>query len=317
MNRLFAQSCWAVLGLVSAATLANAAAPLRTDILNTVVVPQSCGAPAPPPPITERFLAANAVVLGKVTAIEKDTVEVSLDKDGKQKMTFNVAVVKVEANFAGADKLTHIKIGYVVPKVDPKLPPHFAGRGAPYGIPPAPGSAEAVFFLQKHEKGGFSVISPLYGLISSDTPYGKTEIAQIKQLSEALADPTKSLKSDKAELRSTAAIGLITKYSIQRFSAPGSTDANLVPIDADESRLILKGLAEGDWALRPHGLTEAFRAFQLLNLNEKDGWKSPAFPQPKPGQPPADFGLITQEAFVKWLDGAGKDYVLRKYVSKK
>ncbi len=299
MKRTLALLCWTVLGITSAAKVAHA------------------GAPAPPPPLTERFLAADAVVLGKVTAIEKDTVEVALDKDGKQKQTFHLAVVKIETNFAGADKLTHLKIGYVKPVVDPKLPPHFAGRGLPYGIPPAPGNTDAVFFLQKHEKGGFHVISPLYGLISSDTPHGKTEITKIKLLGEAMTDPMKTLKSDKAEVRATAATVLITKYSIQRFSAPGTVDAKIEPIDAEESKLILKGLAEGDWALRPHGLTEAFRAFQLLNLNEKDGWKAPAIPQPKPGQPPADFGLLTQEAFVKWLDGAGKDYVIKKYVPKK
>ena len=34
----------------------------------------------------------------------------------------------------------------------------------------------------------------------------------------------------------------------------------------------------------------------------------------KPGQPPVNFNKLTQEAFVQWLAGPGKDYRIKKLV---
>jgi hypothetical protein len=103
----------------------------------------------------------------------------------------------------------------------------------------------------------------------------------------------------------------------------GETDQ--VAIDKEESKLILKVLADTDWkagnVVGPggpaFGAPNALSAFYQLGLTDKDGWKQPQFPQPQPGQPPVDFVAVQKDAFVKWLDGAGKDYVVKKVVAKK
>jgi hypothetical protein len=57
--------------------------------------------------------------------------------------------------------------------------------------------------------------------------------------------------------------------------------------------------------------------FFQLGLSDKDGWKQPEFPRPVPGAPPVDYVALQKEAFVKWLAGPGKDYVVKKVVAKK
>ena len=48
-----------------------------------------------------------------------------------------------------------------------------------------------------------------------------------------------------------------------------------------------------------------------LYLNEKNGWTPP---DAKPGD---DYNAVYKSAFAKWLDSAGKDYVLKKFVPNK
>ncbi len=79
---------------------------------------------------------------------------------------------------------------------------------------------------------------------------------------------------------------------------------------ADESKQILKGLAEADWKKNEPDAINPMSAFYQLGLTDAAGWKQP---QPKPG---ADYQDAMKEAFVKWLDGPGKDYRIEKVVPK-
>ena len=94
-------------------------------------------------------------------------------------------------------------------------------------------------------------------------------------------------------------------------------------VGAEESKLILKIIADADWkAIAPIGgnpglaAPNALQAFYQLGLTDKDGWKQPEFPIPQPGAPPVDFVAMQKEAFVKLLAGPGKDYVVKKVVAK-
>ena len=123
----------------------------------------------------------------------------------------------------------------------------------------------------------------------------------------------KALKSDKAETRTEAALVMVTKY---RTPPQFVRDTEPVTIGAEESKLILKGLADGEWkGGRFGGPPNAFMAFSQLGLTEKDGWIPPAIVN-VPGQPPPDFAAIQKDAFTKWLAGAGKDYQIKKIVPK-
>ncbi|HEY1186059.1 MAG TPA: hypothetical protein VGE74_00320 [Gemmata sp.] len=254
----------------------------------------------------EKLARADAVVVGKVTAIEKEPAAVAAEPGAKEKLSYRVAVVKVETGLIGAANVTHIKVGFspVAANADAPVRP---GRGlSPFS--PTEG-AEGVFFLTKHHTGDFYVIGTMLAPVLTTAPDYKDQLALVKKAAGVLADPMKALKADKAD-RAFAANVLLSKY---RAYPDGGGEVGTVKVDAEESKLILKALAEGNWKGDPNTPNDigAYLSFSLLGLNDKDGWKQPVV---KPGE---DFIEKTKEAFVKWLDGPGKNYQVNKLVAKK
>src|SRR5262245_14547536 len=85
-----------------------------------VVAPVRAGAPARTLYPIERAFYVPVVVVGKVTAIEKETVDATQFPGAPDKVAYKVAVVKVGTNLAGADGVTHLKVGFTPPaKPDP------------------------------------------------------------------------------------------------------------------------------------------------------------------------------------------------------
>lgn len=272
-----------------------------------LAAPVRAGAPAPPPSPVHKFAGAVVVVTGKVTAIEKDTVDASSPYVGaKDKVVYKVAVVKIDDKLTGAANLTHIKIGFVPP--DPNAPPARGSGGVIRQREPVPELKEGqqvLVYLSKHPTADFYVMP--YRNLPADlgTESGKRELEQIKKFAAATAEPMKGLKSDKAETRAETAALLLTKYRSYPVLAEKVEE---VSVGADENKLILKAIAEGDWSGRS-GFSGP-PAFYLLNLAEKDGWKPPV---PKPGD---NFNALLKETYIKWLDGPGKDYQIKKIVPK-
>jgi hypothetical protein len=279
-------------------------------------------------PAPQRAVAADVVVVGKVTAIEKDTVDAPQFPGAKDKVAYKVAVVKIQTNLAGANNMTHIKIGFVPPPPPQPAPPGAVpvqpGVIRPGVRPIRPGmqvpelkeGQEMLFFLTKHFAADFYVMPAMNTPVDVATDAGKKEIEAVKKVTDLLADPMKGLKSDKADVRAETAAVMVMKYrSYPEFAA----QVDHVAINAEESKLVLKAIAEGEWkAVRANpSAPNAYQAFSMLGLTEADGYKQPMFPRPQPGQPPVDFAAMQKEAFVKWLDGPGKDYRIKKLVAKK
>ncbi len=273
----------------------------------------------------QRAIGANVVVLGKVTAIEKDTVEVLPFPSAPNKIAYKVAVVKIDTGLIGADNITHVKIGFVATaRPDPNAPRPGGGIRPPRGpLPPLElkEGQEMLFFLAKHPIGEFYVTPGMSPPVDVKNEQGKKELEAVKKIAAVLADPMKGLKSDKADTRAETAVIMAMKY---RAYPNGAAEVDQVAIDAEESKLILKSLTEANWNnnVRPApgdvGVApNALQAFYSLGLTDKDGWKQPAFPRAKPGQPAVDFGAIQKKAFTEWLAGPGKDYVIKKMVAKK
>ncbi len=275
-------------------------------------------------PAPQRAATADVVVVGKVTAIEKDMVDAPQYPGAKNKVAYKVAVVKIEKNFVGANNLTHIKIGFIP---TPQAQPGGPVPGGPGGIRPAiirrPGprapelkvGQEMIFFLDKHFASDFHIMPPMCPPVDATSDAGKKEIEMVKKVTDVLADPMKSLKSDKADVRTEAAVLLVTKY--RSYPSFGG-EVDQVPIGAEQSKLILKAIADADWkAGRRPGMNNPVQAYYQLGLTDKDGWKQPVFPRRQPGQPPVDFNAMQKEAFAKWLAGPGKDYQIKKIVPKK
>ena len=267
---------------------------------------------------TQRAATADVIVVGKVTAIEKETEDATQFPGQPNKVPHKVAVVKVETGLLGAANLTHVKVGFV------PAPPVNRDNPAPPGIrppirrqppPELKEGQEVLLFLVKHPDGAsFYVMPPMSPPVEVKDEAGKKEVEAVKKVAGVLADPAKAMKADKADDRYFAASVLVTKYRSYPEFNRGEVDQT--PIGAEESKALLKALAEGDWAAEinepgrvaaPNGM----QALYTLGLTDKDGW---AFPKIPPNENPSK---LMQAAFVQWLDGPGKDYQVKKITAKK
>ncbi len=279
-------------------------------VVAVVAGPAFAGAPAPPPSTFQKFAWSEVLVTGKVTAIEKDTVDATPPYAGaKDQVAYKVAVVKIDGGLVGASNLTHIKVGFIPP--DPNAPPLRGSGGVIRQREPVPvlkEGQEMLLFLAKHPTADFYVMGYRNMPVDISTDAGKKELETVKKFAAALADPMKGLKSDKAEVRGETAMIVVMKY---RAYPTFATKIEEVAIPVEESKLLLKGLAEADWDGRAGGPTHPLYAYYQLGLTEKDGWKEPVA---KPG---VNFNTLMKEAFAEWLAGPGKDYQIKKIVPKK
>lgn len=258
----------------------------------------------------EKIARADAVVVGKVTAIEKKDVEATPFPGDPNKISYKIAVIKVESGLVGAANITHVKVGFVPPPpADPAAPPVRPGRGGFQQVNLTE-NMEGLFYLTKHHSGEFYTINPIMAPIEAKADGYKDQLAMAKKGATVLTEPMKALKAEKADDRFFAAVMLVNKY---RAYPEGGVEAETAKVAADESKLVLKALAEANWKGDPNNpeAPNAYQAFSLLGLNDKDGWK---YPMVKPGE---DFIEKTKEAFATWLTGAGKDYQINKWVPKK
>jgi hypothetical protein len=268
----------------------------------------------PPPTPGQQAIAAEFVVVGKVTALEKDLVElpalIPIEKGEKEK--YRIAVVKVETDLSGANKPKELRIGFIRETGPDAKKNNFEPKEG----------QQLLLCLTKHPRADFYL--PPYRWHGSKGPQdvttaaGKAALEDVKKTLAVLADPLKALKSDKAEVRSHAAIVMLQKYLVAPDYASESEPGP--PIDAEESRLILKGLAEAEWKLDKNGNYKgdsAFNVFHQLPIDQEDGWKGMRALLQVALDKKVDFVTVVRDEFVKWVAGPGKDYRIKKLVSKK
>jgi hypothetical protein len=255
---------------------------------------------------TEKLVRSDVVAVGKVTAVEKDEVLAPQFPGATDKAAYKIAVVKIENGLVGANNITHVKIGFIP-----------AAEGAPGGGRPGRGGyapvnitkdMEALFYLKKHHSADFYTVEPIMAPTDTKDENYKAQLETVKKGAAVIADPMKALKAEKADDRMFAAALLVTKYRSYPENAP---EVENVKIGADESKLILKAIAEGDWKKDQDGIApHPYQAFSMLGLNKTSGFK---FPQVKPGE---DFITKSKETYIAWLADAGKDYQITKLVAK-
>jgi hypothetical protein len=267
----------------------------------------------------QRALTSETVVIGKVTAIEKEMVEATPFPGAPNKLQYKIAVVKIETALSGSANVTHIKVGFIPPP--PPMNPQPGQPGVirpgirrPAMLPELKEGEEYVLFLSKHPDGNFLMMSNMSPPLENKAEGTKNEVESIKKVLAVVAEPVKSLKADKADDRAFAAAVLATKY---RSYPDRGGETEQTPISADESKLILKGLAESDWTKFDRAAPNGMQAFYSLGLTDKDGWVAPKPVPAQQGQPAPNFNQLTKDAFIKWLDGPGKDYQIKQIVPKK
>jgi|GEM_PF-654303 len=257
----------------------------------------------------QKLVRADTVVVGKVTTFEKDTVDATPVPGVKDKQAYKIAIIKIESSLLGEANTTHVKVGFIPPppgeEETPATPP---GRSIRTGFEPVylTKDMEALFFLTKHHSGEFYIINTTLAPTDNTMIEYKDHIALAKRGGAVLTDPMKALKAEKAADRLFAAGVLMNKY---KAYPEGGGEVTTAKVSAEESKLLLQALADGDWASIPNDRDAigAYQTFSMLGLTDKDGWQ---YPVVKPGE---DLVIKTKEAFAKWLTGPGKNYQITKW----
>jgi hypothetical protein len=255
-----------------------------------------------------KVIQSEAVVVGKVSGIDAETVELE-QYPGGPKVAHTVANIKIESGLLGVKNATHLKIAFVKPGADAQpggpggRPP--IGRGGQPAYTPAE-DQEGVFFLQKHPTSdNHYVVQPTHPPLLSADPNYKTELATVKAMSGTFADPVKALSAEKEEERVANALSLAQKYR----SAPqlGSGLFDETPIAAEQTKLFLKVLSEVDWAKH----ADAPRLADALGLMPGN-YGLPRVTAADGEEPMA----ARQKAFKAWADKYGAKFEVKKVSAK-
>jgi hypothetical protein len=264
-----------------------------------------------PPPIGQRVALADKVLVGKVVSIEPKSVKASRYPGDMEKGEFRIAVVKIEEGILGTKGLTHVRVGFLPPP-----PPD--DEGNPGEVRPRLSSRrpqvtlakdeEVFLFLRAHPEGTFFTAPQFFDVIRKTTgkqenPEFAKQVAEAKRSAKRLEDPKASLKAGSAADRFETAAMLLTRYRTATERAAPQT----VPLDAEESRLILHALADADWEADRIGRgnpVSPLNTFLTLGLTPQDGW-----------QLPKDFRQIAAEAR-KWLAANKDSYRIQRFVDR-
>jgi hypothetical protein len=274
-----------------------------------------------------RLGQADAVFVGRVVALEPMDVEAP-QVPGGPKVSYRIAVVQVTESIFGLKKDTkNVRVGFIM---QGNLPVNGPGGGIqilpaqPPAIQPLPGGGlrrpfpgnfqqqiqlqvgqDGLFSVNKHPKENFYLSPNFQNFVTRDNnPNFDTSVKTAKQLSKVMADPVASMKSEDKQDRYAAAAILIGKY--RTVDNPTGRPMKQEPIDAAESKLILKALAEGDWTPNRFGtpIPPPYELFNQLGINQQDGYN------------PINIRTQPQifEAMQKWLEDNNGKYRIKKWV---
>jgi hypothetical protein len=231
------------------------------------------------PALPERVVQAKSIVVVKVLRIEKDTVTIKPAVNFRE--DYKVAVVKVESSLKGDKERSEMRVGFAAPAPKQKLPPGLDNLPEP---PKLEKDQEALLLLTPLQDSDLAVISFRRDLVDKTSKSFEKDLKLVEQCLKLLDKPEEGLKAADAADRFLTARLLIDKYrpnSGFAFALPKKNKE--VPIDAEESKLILKALAEGDWKSKTTaagGANElsAYDLFLMLQVSKDDGFTMPKDP---------------------------------------
>jgi hypothetical protein len=262
-----------------------------------------------PQPGPLRLVQADAALVGRVLALEDQDVEAIPGPGATAKVKYRVALVKVSETLKGLDKKDKdkdtVRIAFFAPAAPQPVQP-----GKPILIRPGlrrPGltlqaGQEGLFYVKKHATESFYVAEGPYSFTNKENKENfAKEVQDGKKAVKLLANPKAGLKSKEAKDRLLTAGLLLGQY--RQWTAP---NPKTEPIDAEESKLILAAIAEGDWN-QPFrfGEMSPMQLFNQLGLTEKDGWKPP-----QQVRNPQDFPNAARE----WLREHRDSYRIQRVV---
>jgi hypothetical protein len=263
--------------------------------------------------IPDRIVQADIVVLGRVVTLEPKDVEAVLSVERSYRLDYRIAVVKVQEVIHGQKGVKEIRLGFVSPDQDRAVDK--TGKKMPSLAEPQFRSIkigeDGLFFLRKHHQRNFFVNFVLFNngfLPSSDAPEFAKNLENARRVSKVLEHPLEALKGDNASNRYLAAIMLVNRYRLNGAKASKLPEK---AIDAEESKLILRNLAEADWrvdegtgSVMPQN--HPLHLFLSLGVTKADGYDPP----------PNDFRQ-TLGYTVRWLLDNQDKYRIKRFISSK
>lgn len=257
-----------------------------------------------PSPLPDRVANASIIVVGKVTAVEEKTVS-ARPAPGANPIEYQVAVVKIDEALLGAKGLTHIRVGFTAPVAPPPPPPGGIRLPIRSGVrsPALAKDQEVCLFLTPMAGQSFFTAPMYFDVIDKKSnPNFDKELAQIRRTVKIMADPRAGLQSKEESDRLAAVSLLLSRYRTIKGPVKGTPKQE--PIDAEESKLILRALAETDWARPVTPMDPAPRMlFYRLGVQAKDGWTPPKNAQELPA------------AAKKWLTANADKFRIQRYVT--
>jgi hypothetical protein len=247
---------------------------------------------APAPVVAERLARADAVVVGTVTAVEDREVTARWAFGGDQKVTYRVAVVKIDEALLGAKGQTHLRVAALP---NGKRDPHLTVKVGDQGL----------FVLTRHPDEAFHVVPAYYDLVpKARNANFAPDLAEARRCVKVLTGGlTQGLKSKDADERLLAAALVVHGARCQPYFFGKGTRTE--PLDAELSRLTLEALTSADWGKQdPFALTP-LALFTRLGLTAKDGW-----------QPPPNLAEVPAAA-KRWLRDNAGSYRIQKLVAEK
>ncbi|WP_029629946.1 hypothetical protein [Zavarzinella formosa] len=252
----------------------------------------------PPLPATQA-VHAEVIVLGKVVEIEDDTIEVAPFKGAApdQRVSFKIAIIKIENPLAGATGLTQLRVGFL------------SDAPAPFALT---ADMEGVFMISPHHAGDFHVAGQRgIPLLKSDANYAK-ELETIKKIAGAIDDPITALKSKDKSERSLAAMTLLARYR----GRPVNGKAVETDIPAEENKLLIQAVAEMPWNPEETDQAKPSRSSVWHFLQtEQLGFQPPVINQPAPGAPAPDYNKLWEEATGRFLKANADKIKIKKLVA--
>ena len=249
-----------------------------------------------PQAIPVRVANSEVVFVGKVTEIEPLDVEAKTSPDAKEAIKYHVAVVKISQTIRGLKDEKTLRVGFVATAQPP-------GKIIRPGIrsPKVEVGQEGLFMLNKHHEGNF-YLAPAYGFfISTQQKTYEDDLKTVNKAVDILKDVKAGLQSKDADDRLIAAAMQIGKYRTQKPPFPNKEE----PIDAAESKLIMKALATAKWEASAVGQLNPQRLFYQLGVHPEDGWKPPQKANAEE----------LRQAIQEWIKSNAESFRIKRYVA--
>ena len=272
--------------------------------------------------VKQRLLQSQWVVSGTLKA-EKETVDLKQYPQAPVSTTYKVFTLKVNQVLVG-DKVETITL--LVGPADPAQIPFDDGNGRMAAMPSfrpwlnnvqVIDGQEGVFFVTKHPfSNKHSYLVPgAVPLNALDTKY-KDNLAVIEKVQAVLKDPIKALKAEKAEDRFIAAQTLVQKYRAYPPQAVNGVEE--VAIDAEQSKLILAAILEGDFAKYDKpvqgNVGNEYWENNPANLTSQLGLYAGGNGFPQFQAPPGTHNATFKEKLKEFLEtDTGKKYVIKSF----